>query len=302
MTDMKRRLSNRSKLRQNAAAWMIMAPSIALFAFFIWVPLLQSVVMSLFETTNITLDKFVGFANYADIFQNPLFGKALVNTLMYTFWSLVIGFLTPIFMALVISEAPRWRGFFRTAAYLPNILPALAAVLLWSAFFSGEESGAINSILALFGAEPTSFLDKSWLVIPLIVLISTWKGAGATALIYMAGLSGINPELYDAAAIDGAGVFRRLRHITLPSIFNLGSTLMILQIIAIFQILYEPMVLTHGGPDNSTLSLMLLMWRYITGGDMDYGKASATGVLIALILLGFTVIYNILNKRKSDSV
>jgi len=137
-------------------------------------------------------------------------------------------------------------------------------------------------------------------VIPLIVVTATWKGAGATALIYMAGLAGINPELYEAATIDGAGIWKRIRYITLPAIFNLGSTMLILQIIAIFQIMYEPLVLTAGGPDNASLSLMLLMWRYAFGGTMDYGRASAVAVIIALILLAFTALYSFVNKRKTD--
>ncbi|MCL2254833.1 MAG: sugar ABC transporter permease, partial [Lachnospiraceae bacterium] len=110
----------------------------------------------------------------------------------------------------------------------------------------------------------------------------------------------INPELYEAATIDGAGVLKRIRYITVPAIFNLGSTLLILQIISIFQIMYEPLVLTSGGPDDASLSLMLLMWRYAFGGQIDYGRASAVAVIIAVILLFFTAVYSVVNKRKTD--
>jgi multiple sugar transport system permease protein len=148
--------------------------------------------------------------------------------------------------------------------------------------------------------ERMAFLSEAHMVIPIVVIIATWKGAGATALIYMAGLAGVNPELYEAATIDGAGIGKRIRHITLPAIFNLGSTLLILQIISIFQIMYEPLVLTKGGPDNASLSLMLLMWRYAFGGRMDFGRASAVAVIISLILLVFTAIYSIVNRRKTE--
>ncbi len=285
---------------QHLASWMIMLPSIILFAFFIWGPLIQSVQMSFFTTKNISLERFVWLNNYISIFKSPDFWQAFRNTLMYTVWSLLIGFLIPIIMALVIGETVRAKGFFRTASYIPNILPGLAAIILYTAFFSAERTGVFNIILSWFGVEPQAFLSKSNLVIPLIVIISTWKGAGATALIYMAGLAGVNPELYEAATIDGAGIWKRLRHITLPAIFNLGSTMLILQIIAIFQILYEPMVLTKGGPDNASLSIMQLMWRYAFGGRMEYGKAAATGVIISVILLVFTALYRFVNKRKTD--
>ena len=290
-----------TKRKQQLISWLIMLPGIIMFTFFLWLPLLQSVRMSFYETKNIELVKFIGFENYLKVMRKDDFTQALTNTLSYTFWSLLIGFLVPIFMALVIGEATKGKGFFRTAAYVPNILPGLAAVLLWKAFFSGESTGVINILLGSLGIKPMSFLSEVNLVIPIIVITATWKGAGATSLIYMAGLAGVNPELYEAAAIDGAGVFTRLRSITLPTIFNLGSTLLILQIISIFQIMYEPLVLTAGGPDNASMSLMLLMWRYAFGGAMDYGKASAVAVIIAVILLAFTALYTIVDKRKSDS-
>jgi len=206
----------------------------------------------------------------------------------------------PIFLALLIGETVRGKGFIRTAAYIPNILPGLATVLLWSAFLSAGQTGVINIIRGYFGYDPMAFLSDEHLVIPLTVVTATWRGAGATALIYMAGMAGINTELYEAATIDGAGIWKRIRHITLPAIFNLSSTMLILQIIFIFQIMYEPMVLTAGGPDNASLSLMLLMWRYAFGGNMDFGRASAVAVLIALMLLVFTAIYTVVNKRKTN--
>ncbi|MDR0293456.1 MAG: sugar ABC transporter permease [Oscillospiraceae bacterium] len=288
------------KWRQEASAWLIMLPGIILFAFFLWAPLLQSVRMSLYQTKNIELTNFIGFDNYISVFKKSDFLQALRNTFSYTLWSLLIGFLIPIFMALAIGETVRGKGFIRTASYIPNILPGLAAVLLWSAFFSAEKSGVINILLAKLGIDRMAFLSQEHMVIPIIVLIATWKGAGATALIYMAGLAGVNPELYEAATIDGAGIWKRIRHITLPAIFNLGSTLLILQIISIFQIMYEPMVLTKGGPDNASLSLMLLMWRYAFGGRMEFGKAAAMGVIISLILLVFTGLYTIVNRRKTE--
>ena len=294
------KLSSVHKWKQNATSWLIMLPGVALFAFFLWGPLLQSVRMSFYRTRNIELVEFIGFDNYLSVFRRHEFQQALTNTFTYTIWSLLIGFLIPIILALVIGETMRGRGFFRTAAYIPNILPGLAAVLLWSAFFSAEKSGVLNIMLGWLGMEPMAFLSDEKLVIPIIVLIATWRGAGATALIYMAGLAGINPELYEAATIDGAGIWKRIRFITAPAIFNLASTLLILQIISIFQIMYEPLVLTKGGPDNASLSLMLLMWRYAFGGTLDFGRASAVAVIIAVILLGFTALYSIVNKRKVD--
>ena len=137
-------------------------------------------------------------------------------------------------------------------------------------------------------------------MIPILIVIATWKGAGATALIYMAGMASISPELYEAAAIDGASVWRRVIHILLPAIRKLMGTMLILQIISVFQIMYEPMVLTKGGPDNASLSLMQLMWQYAFGGAMNYGKASAVAVIVTVILLIMTAVYSWANRRESD--
>ena len=119
-------------------------------------------------------------------------------------------------------------------------------------------------------------------------------------MIYMANISGISPDLYEAATIDGAGIWQRIRHITLPSIFGIAKTMLILQIISVFQIMYEPMVLTKGGPDNASLSLMQLMWQYAFGGSMNYGKASAVAVIVTLILLVMTAIYSYFDRKESD--
>ena len=295
-----------AKLKANIQGWMIMLPGLILMAFFVWEPLFESVRMSLYETKNIQLVKWNDFANFTKVVTKDEFTQALLNTFSYTLWSLAIGFFLPIVLALLIGETRRSKGFFRTAVYLPNMLPGLAVVILWSAFFSAEKYGVLNILMGKAGlvdtASPIHFLEDEHMVIPIIIAIATWKGAGATALIYMAGLSGISSELYEAATIDGASVWQRIFHITLPAIRKLMGTLLILQIISVFQIMYEPMVLTKGGPDNASLSLMQLMWRYAFGGGtkLQFGRASAVAVILTGILLVLTIIYSIVNRKQSD--
>ena len=256
--------------------------------------------MSLYKTRNVELVRFVGLDNFISVVTKDDFLQALVNTFSYTFWSLLIGFALPVILAILIGETTHGKSFFRTAVYLPNMLPGLAVIILWSAFFSGKESGVLNILLGKLGIAPQTYLTRANWVIPIIIVIATWKGAGATALIYMAGMSSISPELYEAAAIDGASVWRRIIHILLPAVRKLAGTLLILQIISVFQIMYEPMVLTMGGPDNASLSLMQLMWQYAFGGSMNYGKASSVAVIVTLILLVMTAIYSYFNRKESD--
>jgi multiple sugar transport system permease protein len=251
----------------------------------------------MYSAQGITLNKFVGFKNYIRVFKHPDFLPALRNTFSYTFWSLVIGFLVPIVLALFISEIRRGRSLFKVGIYLPNIVPGMAMVLMFSFIFKPGQNGILNVLLAKMGVPACAWLTNPKLTKPLIVIALTWKGAGATALLYIAGLQGIDPELYEAAIIDGAGIWKRIRYITLPCIYNLARTLLILQIIAVFQILYEPLVMTNGGPNNASISIMQLMYRFAFE-KYDYPKASAIAVIICVILAFLTVAYNKLNKKK----
>ena len=300
MRRIRKHSDDNAKLMKDLRSWLIMLPGLILMAFFVWEPLLESIRMSLFKTENVELVEFIGLKNFISVIGKANFTQALINTFAYTFWSLVIGFLLPVILAMLIGETARGKGIFRTAAYLPNMLPGLAVIILWSAFFSGGKTGVLNILLGNLGIPTQTYLTKANLVIPIIITIATWKGAGATALIYMAGMAGVNTELYEAAAIDGAGVWKRVRHILIPAIKKLAGTMLILQIISVFQIMYEPMVLTKGGPDNASLSLRQLMWQYAFGGSMDYGKASAVAVIVTAILLVMTAIYSYFNRKESD--
>ncbi|PNV78893.1 MAG: sugar ABC transporter permease [Dictyoglomus turgidum] len=284
------------KYRRDIAGWLIMLPSIIIFILFLWEPLLASIVMSFYSAKGIRLEKFVGFQNYIEVIQHPDFKAAFLNTFSYTFWSLVIGFLVPIILAIIINEIIHFKGFFRVSVYLPNVIPGLAVAIMWLYIYKAGKTGLLNIILGQLGIPPQAWLTKSHLVIPLIVLFMTWRSAGATTLIYLARLQGIDPELYEAATIDGAGIWQRLRYITLPQIYNLARTLLILQVIFVFQVLYEPLVLTNGGPNNASTTLMLLVYKYAFE-KFDYPKAASISVIIALILVLLTAVYNKLVKE-----
>jgi multiple sugar transport system permease protein len=282
---------------KNVSGWLLMLPSLVLFLFFIWVPLVESVRLSLYRANGMNLIGFVGLKNYRDIFAHPDFLASLRNSFSYTIWSLVIGFLVPIVLAILINEIRRGKSFFKIGVYIPNVIPGLATVLMWGFMFRPSNTGLLNIILNAMGVASQPWLTKATWTIPLIVLTLTWKGAGATTLLYIAGLQGIDPELYEAAVIDGAGIWKRIRYITMPCIYNLARTLLILQIISVFQILYEPLVMTKGGPNNASISIMQLVYKFAFE-RYDYPKAAAVSVIICFILVVLTLLYFQLNKRK----
>lgn len=284
-------------IKKNISGWMMMLPSVILFSFFMWVPLFESVQLSLFRAQGMRFVEFVGFQNYIDVFLHPDFMPAIANTFMYTLWSLVIGFIVPVVVAILINEVRFGKSLFKIGIYLPNIVPGMAMILMWSFIFKPGNTGILNILLKFLDLPPQGWLTVPSWTIPLIVLTLTWKGAGATALLYIAGLQGIDPELYEAAIIDGAGIWKRIKHITLPNIYNLARTMFVLQIIAVFQILYEPLVLTNGGPNNASISIMQLVFRYAFQ-QFDYPKAAAVSVIISLILAVLTALSFKLNKEQ----
>ena len=281
---------NQAVLKRNISGWLILLPGLILFSFFVWEPLLESVRLSLYTARGVQLQEFVGLQNYIDVFKHPDFAPAVINTFKYTFWSLVIGFLMPIGMAALITETVHLKGTFRLGVYFPNIMPGLAMVLMWGYFFTPGKTGVLNILLDYVGIAPQVWLTNPKMTIPLIIVIMTWKSAGATALIYMASMGNISPQLYEAAAIDGARLWSRFRHITIPGIMGTIKMLLILQIIAVFQILYEPLVLTNGGPNNASISIMQVVYRYAFQ-NFNYPMAAAVSVMICAVLVLLTVLY-----------
>jgi len=284
-------------VKHNISGWLVMAPTLLLFAFFVWEPLLESIRLSFYSAKGMRLIEFVGFKNYIDVFHHPDFLPAVRNTFSYTIWSVIIGFLVPIIMAIIINEMVHAKSLFRVGTYFPNVVPGLATVLMWGFIFRPGRTGVLNIILGQLGMEPMTWLSNPKLTIPLIIVTMTWKAAGATALIYLASLQGINPELYEAAIIDGAGIWQRIRHVTIPGLRNLARTLLILQVISVFQILYEPLVMTNGGPNNASISIMQLVFKYAFE-KFDYPKAAAVSVIISIFLITLTAVYNRFNKEK----
>jgi len=283
--------------KKDLIGWLIMLPTLVLFAFYVWEPLLENVRLSLYSSKRYQIQEFVGLSNYIKVLKDPDVWDALPNTVSYTIWSLIIGFMVPIILAIIISETVHFKSFFRVGVYFPNIVPGLATVWIWNYFFNPGKTGVLNILIGKLGMAPSQWLNMRGWTIPLIVITMTWKSAGATALIYMANISGISPDLYEAATIDGAGVWQRIKNITLPSVFSLGKTLLILQIISVFQILYEPMVLKNGGPNNASLSIMMVIYRYAFR-DFRFSEAAALSVLVCIILIVLAGVYMKMTKKK----
>ena len=286
-------------VKKNIGGWAIMLPTLVLFTFFVWAPLIENIAYSFYDVHRFQRQEFIWFENYQRVFSDPAFASAFKNTFVYAFWSLVIGFLVPLFLGLVLSEVIHFKAGFRCLLYLPSIISGVAVMLMWTQILDGSRGSMINGILSIFGAEPITVLSNSQWVIPMIVLVMTWRGAGATVLVYLSSLQSVDTTLYEAARIDGSNLFQRIIHVTLPTIRPTIKLLLILQIISVFQVFYEPMMMTAGGPDNASISLMYLCYRY-TFIDHEAGMGAACGVVLAIIIVSLSVLYFKLSKKEDD--
>lgn len=287
------------KWRKHIWGYLFLLPAAVIFILFLWVPIVKGMFYSFYDIDFVKGNTFVGFDNYRTVFDDGDVWIAVKNTLYYMFLCMVIGFWVPILFAIAISELRRFQGFVRIAAYLPNVVPAVVLYGLWRWFY--DPVGPINGFLTQTGAESISFLtDRAWSMISL-VLMETWQQFGSAMLIYLAAVLSIPKDWYEAAEIDGAGIFRRIWHITLPSIRGLILLLFLLQLIGTSQGFQSQLALLDGGPNKATLTYALLIVKYATA-KLDYGVASALGVLMFLVLGGLAVLQYRLNNKGGAGV
>ncbi len=298
-----RRLRRPSLTRDGLSTLVFLLPLLVVFGVFSWFPILRAIVMSVQETNLVSTPTFVGAENFARVLADPLFGKAVANTAYFALLALVFGFPVPLVLAVIMSEVRRWKGLYSALAYLPVVIPPVVSVLLWRFFFDARPAGVFNSILGWVGLGPLPWLQDAGTAMPSIVLEATWAAAGGTVIIYLAALLSVPPELYDAAEVDGASIWRKLRHVTLPHLRGVLFLTLILQLIATAQLFTEPFLFTGGGPVNSTTTVLLLIYKYAFQNSLggDYGMAAALSVMLAGFLAVFTAGYFWLTRSWSTS-
>ncbi|ACZ22638.1 permease component of ABC-type sugar transporter [Sanguibacter keddieii DSM 10542] len=280
-----------------------MIPVIVIFGFFSWFPIVRAAIMSVQETNLVTAPEFVGLQNFRDVLADPLLWTAVKNTLYFAFLALLFGFPVPLVAAVLMSEVRSRKGLFSALAYLPVVVPPVVAVLLWKFFYDGSSTGVFNTILGWVNLGPFPWLQDPSTAMPSLVLEATWAGAGGTIIIYIAALTSVAPELYDAAEMDGASIWGKIWHITLPQLRGVLFITLILQIIGTAQVFLEPYLFTGGGPANSTLTVLLLIYNYAFGNSLggNYGSATALSLMLAGVLAVFSILYFRLTRSWSQS-
>lgn len=275
--------------RRDLAALVLLLPTIVVFGFFAWWPMVQGLIISFQRTDLMQPAQWVGLANFQSLFADPLLGTAVLNTLYFVGLGVLIGFPAPLVLASIMSTVRRLGGIYRVLVYLPVVIPPVVAVLLWKWFYD-PGAGLFNSLLGLVGLGPYPWLESPDTAMVSLVLQSTWAGMGGSVLIYLAAMAGVPAELYEAAEIDGAGLWRRIWHVMLPQLRPVIGLLLLWQLINTVQVFTEPYVFTGGGPQNSTTTVLLLIFRY--GFQQgNYGQAAALAFLLALSLAALSAVY-----------
>ena len=274
--------------REALAGYLFITPAVLGFLIFIAGPILVSAYFSLTEYKLISSPHWAGLQNYQTLWQDELFWQSLKVTLRYALLALPLGLVLSLGLALLLNQKLWGVAFWRTVYYLPAVISGVAVAVLWS-WILNSEFGLLNTFLRYFGIHGPNWLGDKRTALPALVMISLW-GVGGNILIYLAGLQGIPTELYEAAAIDGAGMGRRLFNITLPLLSPVIFFNLVMGLIGVFQFFTEPFIMTQGGPEQSTLSYMLYLYRNaFKYFKMGYAAALAWVLFVLVLLLTLAV-------------
>ncbi|MER7888873.1 sugar ABC transporter permease [Micromonospora sp. NPDC094482] len=279
------------KVRDNLTGHAFLIGAVLCFAVFSWYPMIRGIVMS-FQRTRRGETTWVGWDNYARIIADPSFWPAWQNTFYFTVLALVLGYAVPFFVAILLNEFRHAKGYLRILVYLPVMLPPASALFLFKFYaYDPSEAGLFNAILKALHLPTSQWMQSPEMTMPAMVLASTWMNMGSAVLIYLAALQNIPGELYEAAELDGAGIWRRILNVTIPQTRLILALLAMLQIVATMQLFIEPLILANGaGAEDSATSVAYLIYQHGFFQN-DLNGAAALGVIMLVVLAGFSAVY-----------
>ncbi len=276
-----RRLRNR---RESLWAYFFLSPFIAGLVVFVGGPVVAAIAISFTKWDLFTSPAFVGIGNYLAMARDPLFGKAVLNTLCYTLATFPLGAAPALALALALNNRFRGVALFRSLFLLPSVVSIVALGVAWSWLFN-TQFGVVNYLIHAVGLKPPDWLGSPSLALPVIIFVGTWRNVGYAVVILLAGLSNIPRELYESAAIDGAGRARRLWNITLPMLSPTNFFLTIMTIIWSFQVFEVTYIMTQEGPAGSTLTVVYYIWEK-GFPESQMGYSSALSVVLFVFMVG----------------
>lgn len=292
-------------MNSHHAAWWFLTPALLVLGLFFLLPVIAALVLSLtdydlYALADIHNLRFVALQNYWALLHRPLFWSALGNTFYFVLVGVPLSMGASLAAALLLnSPLARIKPFFRTALFAPVVTTVVAVAVIWRYLFN-TKYGLVNYGLAEIGIHPMDWLGDPHWAMPTIIAFAVWKNFGYNMIIFLAGLQAIPLDLYEAARIDGASAPRQFWHITLPMLKPTLLMVSILTVAGYFQLFAEPYVMTEGGPLQSTVSVLYLM--YEDGFKWwNLGAASAVAFVLFVIIFVVTTLLLKLSRRGEDT-
>ncbi|WP_030922201.1 carbohydrate ABC transporter permease [Streptomyces sp. NRRL B-24720] len=290
----------RAKRRRKLAQWGFLAPAVVFMLLFFGYPLVRNVVMSFQDYSPSTFftgkAPFNGFDNWKNVFQDDLFGKALLQTILFTIGSLIGQFCIGLALAVFFTKRFPLNGVLRSLILLPWLVPMVVSGIVWRRILD-QDTGVLNSFLGIFGLGDTPWLTSTSMALVSVVLVNIWIGIPFNMVILYGGLQEVPKELYEAAALDGASAWRTFRSITLPLLKPVITVVLVLGFMSTVKILDLILALTDGGPADSTQTLGTLTYQN-SFVSLDFGAGAVVGNILILISAVFAVFYLRANRNE----
>lgn len=277
--------------RDSLIAYSFIAPNFIGFCVFTLVPMVFAIVLSVCSWDGRHAIEFVGLSNFIRLFtQDKIFQAAFVNTLVYAIGTVPLTLVCSLGLAMLLNQNVRLRNFFRTVAFFPYVASLVAVAAVWNMIFN-PSMGPVNMLLAQLGVEnlPRWAAGKETAMLT-VVLFSVWKNMGYYMVIYLAGLQGCNPDLLEAAELDGANKWQQFWHITLPQLRPTTFFVVIMLTINSFKVYDQMYMITQGGPGTATMTLVYYIYNVAFVNTPKYGYASAIAMVLFVLVLIVTLI------------
>lgn len=277
------------KRRKAAAPYLFLLPFFLIFAGFGLYPIVYSLYLSFFKGFGFSHKEFTGFGNYVHMFGDPRYVRSVLNTTYYMLGSVFV--LAPLALGLALlfrSRLLALKALFKVIFFLPVITSFVVISVIFLRVFD-QNFGLLNSVLGSFGVSPVGWITDSSVVMPSMILMGIWTYLGLNSLYWLAGLSAINQDYYDAAAVDGAGKLQAFRFVTMPQLRPVTLFVVIQAIVGSYNLFAQPLLMTNGGPSDSSLTITLYLYQQ--GFEFfNVGYASAIAYSMFVILMVLSVI------------
>ncbi len=281
---------NRKALRSNLVAYSFIAPNFIGFCVITLVPMVFAIALAFCNWDGVHEIEFIGLQNFAKLLTDKTFKTAFVNTIVYSVGTVPLTLVCSLGLAILLNQNVKLRNFFRTVSFFPYVASLVAVAAVWNNLFN-PSMGPVNMLLSKLGVEnlPRWAAGKDTAMIT-VILFSVWKNMGYYMVIYLAGLQGINPDLKEAASLDGANSWQTFWNVTLPQLRPTTFFVVIMLTISSFKVYDQMFMITQGGPGNATITLVYDIYNVAFVNTPKYGYASAISMVLFVLVLIITLI------------